>query len=95
MADNTPSCAPPDAFWQLDRDLAELLWNRGDGATVSTRLAEPLANLFNAPVGQAKAVLHGALAVGAGVAASKRTHPIIAIAIGFAVYGFLERDRCA
>lgn len=94
MSEQSPSCVPPDVFWKIDQELAELLWGRGDGGTVSQRLAEPIAALFNVPVDEAKSVLHAAIAVSAGSAASKAAHPLIGLAVGFALFRLLEIDRC-
>lgn len=94
MSVKNKSCVPPDAFWKLNQEFAELLWRRQDGGTVSTRLAEPISDLFNVPLQDAKAVLHGAVAVGAGVAVAKSIHPLVAVGLGLAIFTFLERDRC-
>lgn len=95
MSISKSSCVPPDAFWKLDKDLAEVLWQRQDGATVSTRLAEPIADLFNVPIQDAKAVLHGAAAIGAGVKLAKSVHPLVAVGLGLLLFNYLEQDRCA
>ncbi len=91
---NSPACTPPDAFWNTNKALAELIWGRHDGATVSTRVAEPIAALLDIQVGDAKALLHGAISVGAGLAVAKSNSGPLGLATAVALFIYLERDRC-
>lgn len=95
MPSNVSDCAPPDLLWDLNRQLAALISGKQDGATISTRLAEPIAAMLDITVADAKTLIHGVMAFGAGAIAAKKTHPIVGIAVGAAILKFLEQDRCA
>jgi hypothetical protein len=62
------NCVPPDPFWNMNRDLAELLWQQHDGATVSTRIAENLSAATRLPTPQTKTGIHGVASTLVGVA---------------------------
>jgi hypothetical protein len=92
---DSESCAPGDAFWQANRDFAERLWKRRDGATVSTRVAEHISATTNVPVPAAKTGVHGVASTAVGVWLGKATgSPIIGVLAGLALFAYLERDRC-
>lgn len=91
---NSLACTPPDAFWNADKALAELIWGRHDGATVSTRLAEPIATLLDIRVRDAKSVLHGTMSVGAGLAVAKSINGPLGLLAAIGLFVYLERDRC-
>lgn len=100
------NCVPPDPFWQADRRLAEFLWQRGDGATVSTRVAEAANMATGAPVRKAKTNFHVVVAalVGAGtfyLACRVTDEPTLRLlgmagALGAArkTFQYLQQDRC-
>lgn len=91
---NSLACTPPDAFWSANKALAELIWRRYDGATVSTRLAEPIAGLLDVPVRDAKSLLHGTMSVGAGFAVAKSINGPLGLLAAIGLFVYLERDRC-
>lgn len=89
------SCVPPDPFWNANRNVAETVWQRGDGATVSTRIAETVSVATGMPVQASKAAVHGMLATAAGVAvAGAARSPVLGLLAASALYLYLERDRC-
>ena len=92
---NSPACTPPDAFWNADKAFAELIWSRHDGATVSTRLAEPIAELLDIRLESAKSMLHLGMSASAGGAVAKAfgSGPLGLLA-AFGLFAYLERDRC-
>lgn len=99
-------CVPPDPFWSTNRNLAELIWRRGDGATVSTRVAEDVHRTTNIPVRKAKTNLHAVVAGGVGVltaylACRVTNDPTLRIAglvgagaLAHKTFRYLEQDRC-
>lgn len=89
------SCVPPDPFWNVNRALAELLWQRHDGATISTRIAERISATARTPVRPAKTGLHGVASTALAVAVSKLSGSrLLGLVVGVGVFAYLERDRC-
>lgn len=100
------SCVPQDAFWQKNRELAELIWHRGDGSTVSTRVSEDVHRATGVPARKAKTNLHAVVAVGAGLvtaylASRVTSDPALrviglagAVAVAKKTFRYLEQDRC-
>lgn len=99
-------CAPPDLFWDGNRAFAELVWQRGDGGTTSTRVAEDIEEATGIPAPRAKTNVHAVLAAGVGVltlvAVSRMTNdPALRLAglagAAFAArktFRYLQQDRC-
>lgn len=88
-------CVPPDRFWKLNREIAEQLWQRCDGATVSTRIAEQLSEATRVSVPTAKTTFHSIASLAVCVVVAKVTGSLLIgamAALGSFVY--LEQDRC-
>lgn len=89
------NCVPPDGFWRANREIAERLWQRGDGATVSTRIAEDTNAATGIPVASAKVVFHGGLSLALANFISKATgSPALGALAGLGAFVYLEQDRC-
>jgi hypothetical protein len=100
------SCIPHDPFWNINREVAELLWRRGDGGTVSTRVAETVNRTTHMPVRNAKANFHALLATAVGLGtfylACRVTDEPALRALGFVgaigaarkTFEYLQHDRC-
>jgi hypothetical protein len=99
-------CVPADLFWNANRAFAELVWQRGDGGTTSTRIAEDVHAATGIPTPAAKTNLHAVLAAGVGVAAlvavTRMTdEPALRllglVGAAFAAkkaFRYLQQDRC-
>lgn len=92
---DSESCVPADAFWRTNREIAELLWRRRDGATISTRVAESISATTKVPIHRAKTRLHGVTALGVGVLVTRATDSLLlGVLAGLGLFEYLERDRC-
>ncbi|MEZ4363192.1 MAG: hypothetical protein R3B48_23660 [Kofleriaceae bacterium] len=89
------TCVPPDGFWRWNRDVAENIWQRGDGATISTRVAESINSATGIPVRSAKQIFHAATSVAVGKFIHSATNSQVAGWVaGMALYAYLDQDRC-
>ena len=89
------SCVPPDAFWQANRNFSQAVWQRGDGSTVSTRLAEHVSAATEVPIPHAKTGIHLVASTAVALLTGKVTRsPLIAAGVGVVLFKYLQRDRC-
>lgn len=92
---NSSACVPADSFWNLNQQIAESVWGRGDGGTISTRVSEPIADVLGIPVSDAKTLFHGSLSAQLGVMAGKASgNGFVGLAAGLLAFLYLEQDRC-
>ena len=88
-------CVPQDAFWQANREIAEWLWRQGDGATISTRVAEDMRAATGVSRRAAKTGLHGVAAIAAGLGTARASGSnLLGVVVGMGVFLYLQGDRC-
>lgn len=89
------NCVPRDGFWWANREIAERFWQRGDGGTVSTRIAEHGNAATGIPVASAKVAFHGGLSFALAALIGKATgSPVLGALAGLGAFAYLEQDRC-